>query len=162
MKKDVVVVLDNIRSAHNVGSIFRTCDGAGVDKLYLVGTTPTPIDRFGRPQLEIQKTSLGASETVSWEQIGTAESLSTEAVLALIEELKQDDYKIVAVEQTKESISIKDFKVSERTCFIFGTERGGVQPELLEQADLHTEIPMYGTKDSLNVSVAVGVVLFNT
>ncbi|MEZ4200485.1 MAG: TrmH family RNA methyltransferase [Candidatus Paceibacterota bacterium] len=162
MSPQRVVMLDNIRSAHNVGSIFRTCDGAGVEKLYLIGTTPTPVDRFGRVQPEIAKTSLGATESVAWEQIGSAESLSTQTAVAEIESLKQAGYAIVAVEQTPQSVSLTSWQQPQKVCFIFGTERGGLQPELLQIADHIIDIPMHGQKDSLNVSVSVGVVLYQS
>ncbi|MFT7507634.1 MAG: 23S rRNA (guanosine2251-2'-O)-methyltransferase, partial [Acidimicrobiales bacterium] len=97
------IILDNIRSAHNVGSIFRSSDGAGVEKIYLVGPTPTPIDRFGRVQPEIVKTSLGASESIQWEHVGDSENVSIKETIALIEKLKQEGFTIVAVEQSTNS-----------------------------------------------------------
>ena len=159
--QETVVVLDNIRSAHNVGSVFRTSDGAGVQTIYLVGTTPAPIDRFGRVQPEIHKTSLGATETVSWERVGSASSLSTTEAEALVQKLKADGYAVVAVEQTKTSIPIAEFKRPEKVAYIFGAEVDGVQPELIAAADQVIEIPMAGTKESLNVSVTAGIVLFS-
>lgn len=156
-----VVILDNIRSAHNVGSVFRTSDGAGVEKVYLVGTTPTPIDRFGREQPEIKKTSLGASESIVWEHIGGADRLSTMEAIACIAELKNEGYQIVAVEQTKNSVDLSDFKVPDKVAYIFGAEVDGVQPALLEVSDKVVEIPMAGIKESLNVSVTAGIILFH-
>ena len=150
-----VIILDNIRSAHNVGSIFRTADGAGVEKIYLLGYTPTPIDRFGRPQPEIVKTSLGASETISFEHI---ENTDTET---LIKRLKQEGFKVVAVEQTQSSVSLYDFIVPPKVCYILGNEIDGVSEELLTLADTAVEIPMLGEKESLNVSVTAGIALFH-
>lgn len=156
-----IVILDNIRSAHNVGSIFRTSDGAGVSKLFLIGTTPAPIDRFGRPQPEIVKTSLGASENMPWELVGTAESFSTEAAVMCIKKLQADGYLVVAIEQASNAILLKDFHVADKVAYIFGAEVTGVQPELLAAADHVVEIPMAGMKESLNVSVTAGIVLFH-
>lgn len=155
-----VVILDNIRSAHNVGSVFRTADGAGVEKIYLVGPTPTPIDRFGRPQPEIKKTSLGASESVLSEHIGDRNTKSTTEALVLIEQLKKDGFVVVAVEQTSTSVSLYDFTVPDKVAYIFGAEVEGVQSALIAAADQLLEIPMQGMKESLNVSVTAGIVLF--
>lgn len=147
-------MLDNIRSAHNVGSIFRTADGAGVEKLYLVGTTPTPIDRFGREVPEIKKTSLGASNMVPWEYI------DNDSIADAVNKLKADGFKIVAVEQTKDSISLGDFSPPELVCYVFGNEVDGVGESILALSDQVVEIPMKGQKESLNVSVTAGIVLF--
>ncbi len=158
---DIQIILDNIRSAHNVGSIFRTSDGAGVSKIYLVGSTPTPVDRFGRVQAEIKKTSLGASESVAFEHIGEASSKSSAAAVKLIVRLKAEGYTIVAVEQVKNSILLPDFVVPDKVVYIFGAEVDGVGPELIATADCVVEIPMAGIKESLNVSVTAGIVLFH-
>lgn len=154
------VILYNIRSAHNVGSIFRTSDGAGVEKIYLVGPTPLPTDRFGRPQPEITKTSLGASESVAWEHVGEAGDESLGATLELIARLKEQGMKVVAVEQTTQSMSLYDFTVPEHVAYVFGAETTGVPPEIIAACDVAVEIPMVGMKESLNVSVAAGIVLF--
>lgn len=150
-----IIILDNIRSAHNVGSIFRTADGAGVGKIYLLGYTPTPVDRFGRLQPEIAKTSLGASEVIPFEHI---ENVDTEN---LIERLKEEGYVIVAVEQTVNSINLYDLTVPPKVCYVLGNEIDGVGKELLALADIAVEIPMRGKKESLNVSVTAGIVLFH-
>lgn len=155
MSRQTVILLDNIRSAHNVGSIFRTADGAGVKKIYLGGYTPTPIDRFGREVGEIKKTSLGASETISWEQV------KEDDIPDLLDKLKADGFEIVALEQAPDSISLHDFKLPEKVCYIFGNEVDGIRPELLAIADRVVEIPMLGQKESLNVSVTAGIVLFH-
>ncbi|MFT5849755.1 MAG: 23S rRNA (guanosine2251-2'-O)-methyltransferase [Patiriisocius sp.] len=156
-----LLILDNIRSAHNVGSIFRSADGAGAQKIYLVGPTPTPIDRFGRPQPEIVKTSLGASESMSWEHIGDSASESVEETLACIATLKAEGYTIVAVEQSEKSISLDDFTVPEKVVYILGAEVEGVHQEVMDAADVIVEIPMAGMKESLNVSVTAGIILFS-
>ncbi|MEX0912947.1 MAG: RNA methyltransferase [Candidatus Paceibacterota bacterium] len=155
MKKEVVIILDNIRSAYNVGSIFRTADGAGVEKVYLLGYTPTPVDRFGREQPEIAKTSLGASEIIP------SEHIKMENTEELIGSLKREGFQIVAIEQTSDSISLDDFTVPAKVCYILGNEIDGVSQELLTMADLAVEIPMLGQKESLNVSVAAGIALFH-
>lgn len=155
-----IVILDNIRSAHNVGSVFRSSDGAGVERVYLVGPTPTPTDRFGRPQPEIVKTSLGASESMKWEHVGSSGSRSVAEAVSLCQELQKEGYTVVAVEQSKDSISFYDFEVPEKVAYIFGAEVEGVQQELIEVADIVLEIPMNGIKESLNVSVTAGIVLF--
>jgi len=151
---DKIIILDNIRSAHNVGSIFRTADGAGVKKIYLLGYTPAPIDRFGRKQTEIAKTSLDASEFVSWESVPSGSELS------LIQTLKSAGYQIVAVEQSPQAVDFYNFKVPDKVCYILGNEVNGVGEELLKVVDTIVEIPMAGKKESLNVSVTTGIILF--
>ncbi len=148
-----ILILEDIRSAYNVGAIFRTADGAGVNKIYLSGYTPRPIDRFGRIQGEIEKTSLGASLSVTWEGV---ESLSE-----LTQKLKNDGVTIVAVEQADNSIEIKSLPKQVKVAFILGNEIDGVSKEALELADMIVELPMLGEKESLNVSVAAGIVLYH-
>lgn len=150
----VYLLLDNIRSMENVGAIFRTADGAGVDKLYLCGITPKP------PRREIDKTALGAVDTVKWEY--------HEDIKALIRELKKKGVFTIAVEQDKHSLpynKIRDNFLSnllEQTAFIVGNETEGISQEILDLADVIAEIPMKGKKNSLNVSVATGIVLFRS
>ena len=148
-----VVVLDNIRSAHNVGAIFRTADGAGVSKIYLTGYTPLPIDRFGRVQPEIEKTSLGATESVAWE--------AAEDIEDILRRLKHEGYAVVAIEQDDRSVGYMEWRPKNKTAFIFGNEVDGIQPVARECADSILEIPMYGDKESLNVSVAAGIILYH-
>jgi len=148
-----IVVLDNIRSAHNVGSIFRTSDGAGVKKVYLCGYTPAPIDRFGREQPEIKKTSLGATNSVEWE--------ASENVIDVLNRLRKEGVTIASVEQNSNSILYKDWNPKGTTAFIFGNEIDGVQPEVCEKSDVILEIPMHGEKESLNVSTSAGIILFH-
>ncbi len=149
-----IIILDHVRSAHNVGSVFRTGDGAGVSKVYLVGYTPAPIDRFGRPQKEITKTSLGASGVIPWEQV------PGEDIKNKILSLKEEGFTVVAVEQDKASVNFYDFNKPEKVCYVFGNEVDGVSREVLDLADVILEIPMQGMKESLNVSVTAGIVLF--
>ncbi|HEU4677164.1 MAG TPA: TrmH family RNA methyltransferase [Candidatus Paceibacterota bacterium] len=146
------VILHNIRSAHNVGSVFRTADGAGVAKLYLTGYTPGPIDRFGRPHAEIEKTSLGATKTVPYE--------AGREVNEVLDELTAAGVELVAVEQTAQALDYRTFRPSRDTAFIFGNEVDGIEESVLERASVHIEIPLEGRKESLNVSVCAAVILF--
>ena len=148
------IILHDIRSNYNVGAIFRTCDGAGVAKVYLVGFTPTPTDRFGRPVPEIHKTALGAEQFISWEK--------AEDILVLIKSLQSQGVVVVAVEQAQNSIQLKDFTVPDSVAYIMGSETEGLPQSVLEVVDDVLEIPMLGQKESLNVSVAAGIVLYHT
>ncbi len=149
----IYVILHNIRSAHNVGSVFRTSDGAGVSKIFLTGYTPSPIDRFGREQKEILKTSLGATNTVPYEIV--------EDIHELISRLKREHVTLVAVEQTEHAIDYKTFSPQGDVAFIFGNEITGVEPDVLIEATKHILLPMHGEKESLNVSVCAGIILFH-
>ncbi len=143
-----VLVLDNIRSAHNVGSAFRTADAFKADKVYLCGICACP------PSAEIHKSALGAETCVPWEHCdNTAE---------LVERLRSEGYTIVSVEQTEHARQLQGFRAEEdgRYAFIFGNEVDGVQQEVVDLSDYVLEIPQFGTKHSLNVSVSVGVVLW--
>lgn len=147
-KNPVVLVLDDVRSAMNVGSAFRTSDAFLIEKIYLCGITAQP------PHREINKTALGAQDTVEWEH--------TEKIGDCIDSLRKEGYQIVAVEQADESTSLLDFTISseEKYAFIFGNEVFGVNNQIVESADTVLEIPQYGTKHSLNISVSIGVVLW--
>lgn len=147
-KIPVVVVLDNIRSMHNIGSVFRTSDAFRIEKIYLCGITARP------PHKEIRKTALGATESVNWEYV--------EDTIELISKLKKENYRMIAVEQTENSKSLVDFelKVDEKYAVIFGNEVDGVQQEVVNLSDYCIEIPQEGTKHSLNVSVCAGIVLW--
>ena len=153
-KRKEIVVLDNIRSTFNVGSIFRTADALGIKKLILGGTSPTPIDRFGRKRQDIAKVALGAEESILWEY--------KKNLLPVIKNLKKEGYQIIAIEQSPKSIDYKKVKLSKKSkiVFIFGAEVEGVNPAILKLADQIAEIPMLGQKESLNVSVSFGVALF--
>ncbi|MEX1028363.1 MAG: TrmH family RNA methyltransferase [Candidatus Paceibacterota bacterium] len=146
------LVLHNIRSAHNVGSIFRTADAAGVEKIFLTGYTPTPIDRHGRARKDIAKTALGAEQTVSWEY--------SRQPATVISRLKTNRIQIVGVEQDERAGALRDFSIPERVCWILGNEVHGLSSQLRDRCNELVEIPMHGTKESLNVAVAAGIVLF--
>ena len=147
-----VVILHNIRSAENVGAMFRTCDAAGIKKIYLTGYTPAPIDRFGRKRKDIAKSALGAEEFVAWE--------SKKGLPALIRRLRRENFQVIAIEQDKKSIDYRKVKLQKRNAFIVGAEVTGVPKNILKTCDIIAEISIHGQKESLNVSVALGVVLF--
>lgn len=149
----VFLILHDIRSAHNVGSIFRTADGAGVAQIYLTGYTPRPIDRFGRGQPEIAKTALGAEQSVPYE--------AAAAVSDIISRLRADGTMVVAVEQSPGSVSLADFTPPERVAYVVGNEVTGIPANVLARVDAIVEIPMYGEKESLNVAVATGIVCYD-
>lgn len=149
---NLVAVLHNVRSLHNVGSIFRTADGAGVSKLYLTGYTPVPVDAFGRVRSEIAKTALGAEKTVLWEK---KQNLSR-----VVKKLKREGFSIVALEQDKKSIDYRKFRSKSPVALIVGNEVRGLSSATLKQCDAVIEIPMRGKKESLNVSVAFGIACF--
>lgn len=148
----VFVVLDNVRSTHNVGAILRTADGAGASKVYLCGCTPLPVDRFGRKRHDIAKTALGAEDMIPWEH--------ADDLLALIAQLKADGVRVVAVEQCGWSVRYDTLALDRSTALVFGEEVHGLTDEVLKACDTVAEIPMHGKKESLNVSVAAGVVLY--
>ncbi len=147
MKQEVYVLLNNIRSLHNVGSIFRTADGAGVKKLYLTGQTGYP------PRPDITKTAIGAEEVVPWEYFIDP--------LDCIKKLKKRGVQLVALEQTDKSIDYRKLKPKYPICLVVGHEIDGVSKEIQELCDAAIEIPMRGEKKSLNVSVAFGVAVYN-
>src|SRR3989344_6919424 len=151
--REVRVLLHNVRSAHNVGSIFRTADAAGVTMIYLVGVTPAPRDRFGRVQKEIAKVALGAEGSVAWKKYASP--------AAIISKLKQEGWHVVGVEQDARSKNYKHFKTGDHTLFIFGNEVRGIPPSVRRMCNALIEIPMRGKKESLNVSVAAGIILFS-
>ena len=147
------IILYDIRSHYNVGAIFRTCDAAGVSKVYLVGLTPAPIDRFGRIVPEIHKTALGAEQFVPWEVV--------QDVQVLIKKLQDQGVMVVAVEQAINSVQLQKFTVPDSVAYIMGSETEGLPVSVLRAVDVILEIPMCGQKESLNVSVAAGIVLYN-
>jgi len=148
-KFPVVIVLDNIRSQNNIGSAFRTGDAFRIESIYLCGITATP------PHREIHKTALGAENSVDWKYFDT----TIEAVSLL----KEQGFKIVAVEQAAQSIQLQDFKpdISEKLALIFGNEVDGVDDSIMEMADYCVEIPQFGTKHSLNITVSLGIVIWH-
>lgn len=146
-KMPVAVLLNSIRSNYNVGSIFRTSDGAMIEKLYLCGYTPAP------PKKEILKTALGSTESVAWEYVKDAKDV--------VRSLKEKGYKIVALELTDKGIDYTEVKRNDfPLCLIIGNEITGVNQELLDECDFAIEIPQFGIKQSLNVAVAYGVAIF--
>ncbi len=148
-KLPVVIVLDDVRSAMNVGSAFRTSDAFGIEKILLCGITAKP------PHREINKTALGAQDTVAWEHV--------ESVETCIKKLKDSGYRIIAIEQADESTSLLDFETSpdEGYAFVFGNEVFGVSEDVVKKADTVLEIPQYGTKHSINISVSIGIVVWD-
>jgi 23S rRNA (guanosine2251-2'-O)-methyltransferase len=147
-KLSVCLVLDNVRSLHNVGSAFRTADAFRIEKIYLTGITGTP------PHREIHKTALGATESVPWEYF--------EQPAMIVKKLGEEGYKIIVVEQTTTSTPLQKFEPSQgqKYCLVFGNEVNGVSDEVLEFADMALEIPQEGTKHSLNISVCLGIVVW--
>ena len=148
-KKDpVIVLLDNVRSLHNVGSLFRTCDAMAVEKLYLCGITAKP------PHREIQKTAIGATESVNWEYI--------EDAIRVINSYKKEGYTIISVEQTSNSKALGNYNwKNKKVLLIFGNEVDGVQQKIIELSDFSLEIPQWGTKHSFNITVSTGIVLWD-
>ncbi len=148
-KTPIIVVLDNIRSLNNIGSVFRTSDAFLIEKIYLCGITAQP------PHKDIHKTALGATESVDWEHV--------KDTLTLIEKLKEEKIKIASIEQAENAIMLNDFIPVEdkKIAVVFGNEVKGVQQEVVSASDYCIEIPQYGTKHSLNISVSCGVVLWD-
>ena len=172
----MIVILYNIRSLHNVGSIFRTADAAGVEKIYLTGITPVPVDRFGKMRPQFAKVSLGAEKFMAWDD----STRSLRAIGKLLETFKKDGCKIFAVEQDKNSIpyyklATRDKRQAKRNVLILGSETKGLPQSILKQCDKILEIPMRGAllresrhprrtgagKESLNVAVSFGIVVFS-
>jgi tRNA G18 (ribose-2'-O)-methylase SpoU len=148
-KTPLIVILDNIRSLNNIGSVFRTADAFLIEKVYLCGITATP------PHKDIHKTALGSTETVDWEYV--------ENPLELIPKLQKENTVVISIEQTENAIMLNNFipKPHQKYAVIFGNEVMGVQQEVVDLCDSCIEIPQFGTKHSLNISVSVGVVLWD-
>jgi len=148
-KLPIAVVLDNVRSMHNVGSIFRTCDGFAVEHVCLCGITGQP------PHREIEKTALGATQSINWTYYSEP--------LQAVEQLRKEGYKIIAIEQAENSIMLNQFKASEneKYALIFGNEVNGVSDEVMKVIDACIEIPQFGTKHSFNIVVSAGIVLWD-
>jgi 23S rRNA (guanosine2251-2'-O)-methyltransferase len=148
-KTPLIVVLDNIRSLNNVGSVFRTSDAFLIEKIYLCGITATP------PNKEIHKTALGATESVEWEYVADT--------LELVEKLKKEKVKVLSIEQAENSIMLNEFtpEQNQKYAIVMGNEVKGVQQEVVSASDFCIEIPQLGTKHSLNISVSCGVVLWD-
>ena len=148
-KTPIIIVLDNIRSLNNIGSVFRTSDAFLVEKIYLCGITATP------PHKDIHKTALGSTDTVIWEHV--------ENTVELIEKLKAENVKICAIEQAENATMLNDFKAEADTTYalVFGNEVKGVAQDVVSKSDVVIEIPQFGTKHSLNISVSCGVVVWD-
>ena len=146
-KLDVIIVLDNVRSLSNIGSFFRTADAFRIGEIFLCGITACP------PHREIHKTALGAEESVKWRYFETTEDAC--------KYLKENNYKINAVEQIEDSVMLNDFVPENRSAYIFGNEVDGVDDEILQYCDNAVEIPQEGTKHSLNVSISAGIVMYH-
>ena len=148
-KLPVIVVLDNVRSMHNIGSVFRTADGFAIEKLYLCGITAQP------PHREIEKTALGATQSVEW--------VHFETTLDAVASLRANGYRIIGIEQAAGSIMLNTYKPhsSEKYALIFGNEVNGVSDEVMAQIDECIEIPQFGTKHSFNIVISAGIVLWD-
>jgi len=148
-KTPVIIILDNIRSLNNIGSVFRTSDAFLIEKIYLCGITAKP------PHKDIHKTALGSTDTVAWEY--------AENTLSLVEKLKAENVKIVSIEQAENATLLNNFKVEKNTKYalVFGNEVKGVAQEVINSSDTVIEIPQFGTKHSLNISVSCGVVIWD-
>ena len=150
--KTCALILENLRSVENTASIFRTAEGLKVSKIVLIGTTPAPLDRFGRIRSDFAKISLGSEDMVPWEY--------KKDIYETLEELKDQDFQIISLELTHESKDLRDFKSKDKFALVVGNEVDGVSKEALKASDAMVEIPMQGKKESLNVSVSTGIALF--
>ncbi|TPN85989.1 RNA methyltransferase [Aquimarina algicola] len=148
-KTPLIIILDNIRSLNNIGSVFRTADAFLIKKIYLCGITATP------PHKDIQKTALGATDTVDWEH--------KKDTLALVQELKEKNVTVLSIEQAENAVMLDDFepKKNQTYAIIFGNEVKGVQQDVVSESDQVIEIPQFGSKHSLNISVSTGVVVWD-
>ena len=148
-KSSIIIILDNIRSLNNIGSVFRTSDAFLIQKIYLCGITAKP------PHKDIHKTALGSTESVSWEYV--------ESTVELVHSLKRDGVKVVSIEQAEKAVMLNKFqpKPSQTYAFVFGNEVKGVSQDVVNLSDLVIEIPQFGTKHSLNISVSAGVVIWD-
>ena len=148
----ICLILHNLRSAHNVGAIFRTAEAAGVAKLYLTGYTPAPRDRFGRTNRELSKTALGAEEYLAWSKVASLNRL--------LLRLKREGVQLLALEQAEGSLDYRKVKIKKPFAVIVGNEVRGLSPSVLKHCDIVVELPMRGRKESLNVAVAAGIFLY--
>ncbi len=150
-----ILILNDIRSIINVGAIFRTADAVGINQIILSGVSPAPIDRFGRVRGDFAKASLGSEHSVPWEQV--------EDIIKSIKDFKKQGYTIIAIEQAKNSVHFKKYSqiVDQKVVIIPGNEVDGVPSPILKLADVILELPMRGIKESLNVSVATGIILYH-
>ena len=148
-KTPIIIILDNIRSLNNIGSVFRTSDAFLIEKIYLCGITATP------PQKDIHKTALGSTDTVAWEY--------AKNTLELVKKLKSEGIEVISIEQAENAAMLNDFKPKQKTTYalVFGNEVKGVSQDVVNASDLVIEIPQFGTKHSLNISVSCGVVTWD-
>ncbi len=148
-KTPLLIILDNIRSLNNIGSVFRTSDAFLIEKIYLCGITAKP------PHRDIHKTALGATDSVTWEYV--------EDTLTLIRKLQKENIKIASIEQADNSVKLQDFKIekNQKYAIVMGNEVKGVQQEVVTESDYCIEIPQFGTKHSLNISVTTGIVVWD-
>jgi tRNA G18 (ribose-2'-O)-methylase SpoU len=161
-QRENILIINDVRSVTNVGAMFRTADAAGIDKIYLTGFSPTPLDRFGKVRKDMAKSALGAEEFVEWE--------FKRSLPALLRSLRRKNYFIIGIEQDKRSVDYKTLRLpstklgtsrsGQGNVFIVGAEVTGIPKRVLEKCDVIAEIPMKGKKESLNVSVACGIALF--
>jgi len=152
MQRDLRILLHNIRSAHNVGAIFRTSDAIGVSRIYLSGYTPAPVDRFSRPVGEIAKTALGAEKVIPWEYAKRPEQF--------LRRCKKENFTVVGIEQDRRAVDYKEYRTPKRVVILVGNEVRGISKSLRDRCDTLIEVPMRGNKESLNVSTAFGIVMF--
>lgn len=150
-EKETILILHNIRSTHNVGSLMRSADGAGVSQIIFSGYTPTPLDKYGRKRSDVTKTALGA-ENMAWQKIDSLDEY--------LNKLRAENFLISAIEQSPKSVHYKKSKKSKKQALILGNEVTGIEPEVLKIVDQVIEIPMLGDKESLNVSIAGAIVMF--
>jgi len=146
-KSPIIIVLDNVRSLNNIGSVFRTADAFLIEAIYLCGITAIP------PNKEIHKTALGATETVNWKYF--------EKTINAIEKLKDDGYTVYSVEQAEKSVYLNDFVAKEKIAVVFGNEVKGVEQEIIDKSEGCIEIPQLGSKHSLNIAVSAGIVIWD-
>lgn len=147
-----ILIIHDIRSVHNVGALFRTADSVGIHRIIISGYSPTPLDRFGRVRSDMAKSALGAERSVPWEY--------SENIIETLNQLKNDGYVVVGLEQDPRSVDYKTITKSDKMVFIIGTETTGMDIILRDTCDILAEIPMHGSKESLNVSVATGILLY--
>lgn len=159
--RKIVIIAHNLRSAHNIGSLLRTADAMGVEKVFLTGYTPFPKKKddprlphlANKTDKAIAKTALGAEESMEWQ--------STKDVKAVIDSLKDNGYEVIALEQTKKSENLNDYQPSQKVAIVLGREVEGLEPEVIERCDKAIEIPMLGRKESLNVVQAAAMALYH-
>jgi 23S rRNA (guanosine2251-2'-O)-methyltransferase len=147
-----ILLLHDIRSVYNVGALFRTADAIGITEIILSGFSPSPIDRFGRPRHDLAKSALGSEKKVPWKYV--------KSPVSIIKKMKTEGFHVICIEQDVNSVDYKKVTAQSKNLFILGTETTGISKSLLNLCDTIAEIPMKGMKESLNVSVAAGIVLY--